>query len=304
MNPKAPSRSAFSITELFVVIAIVLVVLGLLLPAVQKVRSTAYQTDCGNRLRQIGLALHGHNDSMNRLPAGSSDASGGATAQVAWLTFILPWIEQSSLWGKTEQALRSRLPFHTNPPHVGLNVVIPTYICPLDFRLVIPQYIDNYGFEVAFTSFLGVQGTASGANDGVLFYGSRIRLTDVVDGLSNTLMAGERPPSADLEFGWWYGGSGISTGGGTWPNGTADMVLGVRETLIGSNSYGCTPGSYHFTAGNLANQCDMFHFWSLHPGGAHFLMADSSIRFLSYSADAILPALATRNGSEPVALPD
>jgi prepilin-type processing-associated H-X9-DG protein len=133
----------------------------------------------------------------------------------------------------------------------------------------------------------------------VLFLDSHVRLADITDGTSCTLMAGERPPSADCWYGWWYAGYGQA---GT---GSADMLLGARERNLGGPYVSsCPPGPYRFQAGRVENQCDLFHFWSLHPGGAHFLFADGSVRFLAYSAADILPALATRAGGEAVSLPD
>jgi prepilin-type processing-associated H-X9-DG protein len=122
-------------------------------------------------------------------------------------------------------------------------------------------------------------------------------LAGIRDGASQTIMVGERPPSTDLEFGWWYAGSGQSQ-----LSGSGDMVLGVRE--LNKRIPSCDAGPYSFTPGRLDNQCDMFHFWSLHSGGAHFLMADGSVHFLRYDADPIMPALASRNGGEIVSLPD
>jgi prepilin-type processing-associated H-X9-DG protein len=80
------------------------------------------------------------------------------------------------------------------------------------------------------------------------------------------------------------------------------MVLGVRERNV-EGVVGCLPGPYAYGRGRLSNQCDQFHFWSLHVDGAHFLFADGSVRFLSYSADGVLPALATRAGGEVVEVP-
>jgi prepilin-type processing-associated H-X9-DG protein len=113
-------------------------------------------------------------------------------------------------------------------------------------------------------------------------------------------VAGERPPSADFWYGWWYAGFGQA---GT---GSGDMLLGVRERNRGGYiyTYFCAPGPYSFSPGRFDNQCDLFHFWSPHPGGAHFLFGDGSARFLGYAADPILPALATRAGGEVAALPD
>src|SRR5262249_28649516 len=100
---------------------------------------------------------------------------------------------------------------------------------------------------------------------------------------SQTVMVGERPPSADFRYGWWYAGDGQGD------TGSADMLLGVRERNMADDDTfrGCPAGPYNFKAGELANQCDALHFWSLHAGGAHFLFADGSVHFLSYSADHI-----------------
>jgi prepilin-type processing-associated H-X9-DG protein len=129
---------------------------------------------------------------------------------------------------------------------------------------------------------------------------SRVRYADILDGLSNTLMVGERPPSADLWEGWWYAGWGCDG------EGRADMVLGVRDGSSGCylSLTECPRKPAGFIRGNIKNNCDSLHFWSFHPGGANFLFCDGSVRFLSYSADPLLPALATRAGSEQVALPD
>jgi len=105
--------------------------------------------------------------------------------------------------------------------------------------------------------------------------------------------------SADFWYGWWYAGFGQR---GT---GSADLLLGVRERNVGGGYVSsCPPGPYHFQPGCVDQQCDLFHFWRLHPGGAHFLYADGSVHFLTYEADRVLPALATRAGGEVVELPD
>ena len=100
----------------------------------------------------------------------------------------------------------------------------------------------------------------------------------------------------DSNFG--FAGAGSTFGGFT---GSADMILGVQEQNILLVTVGsCPPGTYTFTDGRMSNQCDMFHFWSLHSGGAHFLFADGSVHFLSYAAAPMLPALASRAGGEAV----
>ena len=158
---------------------------------------------------------------------------------------------------------------------------------------------ESHGKQVAFSSYLGLGGSDLRSADGVVYCNSNVRLADIRDGLSSTLLAGERPPSADLFFGWWYAGYGQRGTGST------DMTLGVREVNVrGPRFSGCAPGPYHFARGQLSNQCDQFHFWSLHAGGANFAFCDGSVRFLGYAADSVLPALATRAGGEVAVIPD
>jgi len=210
---------------------------------------------------------------------------------------LLPYVEQDNLWRVTTAAFQTdRFPFD-NPPHAGLATVVPLFLCPADGRLDAPQVVRNY--LVAFTSYLGVEGTNQTSRDGLLYQDSAVRFTDITDGTGNTLLVGERPPSVDLLYGWWYTGAGQDS------TGSADMVLGVRERNSAGSAYGgCPRGPYHFTPGNILNPCDAFHFWSPHGNGAHFLYGDGSVHFLSYAADPLLPALATRAGGEPVQPPD
>jgi prepilin-type processing-associated H-X9-DG protein len=136
-----------------------------------------------------------------------------------------------------------------------------------------------------------------------------VRLADVTDGASNTLLVGERPPASDLLFGWWFAGSGLDG------SGSGDVVLGARDTELVSYLENTNWGLLaHYRQckgkmkvglhpGQISNHCDQTHFWSLHAGGSNFLLADGSVRFLNYEADSLLPALATRKGGEAVSLP-
>src|SRR5262249_20575983 len=127
--------------------------------------------------------------------------------------------------------------------------------------------------------------------NGILYWTSKVRIADVTDGTSNTLLVGERPPSVDLYYGWWFAGAGWDG------SGEGDVVLGARAYNYAA-SIGCPASSVGFQQGDLKNPCDQAHFWSLHIGGANFLFADGSVRFLTYSANSILPALCSRNGGE------
>jgi prepilin-type N-terminal cleavage/methylation domain-containing protein len=294
-------RSAVTLLELLVVLAIIGVLLALLLPAVQRARDAAARIKCANNLHQIGLAVHQYHDTMGSLPPGirTPAVKNQPYPFSSWLTALLPYLEQGSLWNATVAAYRqSRSPYR-NPPHVGLATIIPTFACPADPRANQVQFAPRDKFHVALTCYLGVEGQNLYSYDGVLFCDSAIRFADISDGTSNTLLAGERPASADLQFGWWYAGAGQRF------TGSAEMILGVREQNVMRVTKGsCPPGTYSYARGSLSNQCDMYHFWSPHIGGSFFLFADGSAHFLGYDAVSVLPALASRAGGETATLPD
>ena len=287
---------AYTLVELLVCIAIFSVLVGLLLPAVQKARAAVQRTTCENNLRQIGIALHGYHDTHESFPSGVRGPLSGSYPFMSWNAAILPYLGQGNLWNSIRGAYLQNPNFLAIPPHLHRGTVVTTFACPADPRSLSPAS-KLLPLEIAFTSYLGIEGTDFRREDGVLFLDSTIRMTDIVDGTSNTLLVGERPPSADEKLGWWYAGWGQSQ------DGSAEMVLGVSELNVSYPQ--CFRGPYRFGQGRINNQCDCFHFWSLHPGGgANFLLADGSIHFLSYSAASVMPALATRAGGEAVSLSD
>ena len=289
-----PRRRGFTLLELLVVVAIIAILIGLMVPAVQRIRAAAARTECSNHLRQIGLAAHQYHDTARQFPSGMYSQKGKSPYRLSsWLTHLLPFVEQGPLWKETQQAYQLINNPFKNPPHFALATVVPLFTCPADGRAGDVQFAPRDKIYVAMTSYLGVSGKDLTTTDGVLFRDSKVRIADITDGTSNTLFAGERPPSADFQFGWWYAGIGQRF------TGSADMILGVQEQnklVITKGS--CPPGTYQFAPGTPSNQCDMFHFWSPHSGGANFLFADGSVHFLAYSAAPILPALASRAGGE------
>src|SRR5437899_1379127 len=296
---------AFTLIELLVAIGVMAILTGLLLAAVQRVREAAARAKCQHNVRQLALALHQYHDTNGAFPTGHRPLSLFASGRMplsGWTLSILPFLEQQALYDQAVAAYwKSWLPFN-NPPHTGLSTVVSVFTCPSDGRVATPQIAQRSKYLVAFTSYLGVSGLDSiTARDGMLFQSSRTGFADAVDGSSNTLLLGERPPSADFQFGWWYAGVGQRL------TGSADLVLGVREPNLQPIVTGspCGPGKYPFMpASGVNDPCGMFHFWSPHTGGANFAFADGSVRFLRYSADPIMPALATRAGGEAVSVPD
>ncbi len=174
------------------------------------------------------------------------------------------------------------------------------------------------GRRVALTSYFGVAGSGDGielyrpptrAYDGRGMFVERagVGFAEVRDGLSNTLLLGERPPDPHFESGWWY------TANGNTPL-PAQPVLAV--TTISNPVLGCQPngreenlnygevsGAFVYGPGRADNRCDALHFWSWHLGGANWALADGSVRFFPYSARPVLKALSTRAAGEVVALP-
>lgn len=273
---------------------------GLLLAAVQQVRATANKTSCLNNLRQVSLALHHYHNQAGSLPAGFSYRNGKSPTPLAsWEIAILPMMEQVAVYNQSEADFKSSPDFSEPPVHKGLSTFIRSYVCPADSRILQPVREPQTSLVVAFTSYLGVSGRFTQEPDGVLFIDSKIRFDEILDGLSNTLSVGERPPSSDLRRGWWYGGLGQSVL--TRPTGSTDMILGVRELNFEShNRYGCPPGPFPFKSHRFDDSCAHYQFWSPHSGGAHFAFCDGSVQFLRYEADSILPTLATRAGRDKV----
>jgi prepilin-type N-terminal cleavage/methylation domain-containing protein/prepilin-type processing-associated H-X9-DG protein len=312
-------RDGFTLIEVLVVIAILGVLVGMLLPAVQKTREAAARIQCANNLRQTALALHSYHDARKKLPMGvmfpaSTDRQAESVYVYnywSWMAQLMPFVEQENLYKQADAHARRNFgnpsrfswwpwgdfwttpQFATAQPNPALGVRLDVYSCPSDSRALQATYLVGDGLLVAFTSYQGVSGAGNGRTDGLLFFRSAVRFMDITDGASNTLAIGERPPSADLQYGWWFAGSG-------WDGyGSGDVVLGARETFAAS-FLGCPADRVGLQPGNVNDTCDQLHFWSLHPGGANFALADGSVRFLPYSTNNILSALCTRSGGEVV----
>ena len=290
-------RPALTLVEILVATAIIAILLGLTLSAVQQARAAAARTACANNLRQIALALHSYHGTAGRLPPGIRVRK-DPFPFMSWDTRLLPYLEHQAAWDEAVEDFR-RQPLFTSPvPHRNLARPLPVLLCPADTRAV---GTTDEGIAAAFTYYLGVTGRFGGEGGGLLYRDSTVRLGDITDGASQTLMIGERPPSPDFHFGWWYAGAGQDRS--NW-DGSADSLLAVREFNRTFRAPTCPRGPYSFQPSSSDDMCGTFHFWSQHVGGAHFAFADGSVRFLRYTADEIMPALATRAGGETATTPD
>ena len=292
-------RRAFTLIELLVVIAIIAILIGLLIPAVQKVREAAARLSCQNNLKQLGLACHSFHDANEGFPSGCYTA-GGPLQWTTWATELLPYLEQGSLWTQTYAWLKANPGFPWEAGNPSVAFVSPLFICPSNIRpTTISAAAMGLNTPVSLTSYLGNSGTSSNnplSADGVLYANSSVKLGDIKDGTSRTILLGERPASANLLYGWWPAASGSGAGDGDCVLGSRDVALTVVFGALATN-VGLQP-----PAGPNV-QADGAHWWSFHPGGANFLYCDGSVHYLPYSANNVLPQLCTRAGGEVFTLP-
>jgi prepilin-type N-terminal cleavage/methylation domain-containing protein/prepilin-type processing-associated H-X9-DG protein len=309
-------RPGFTLIELLVVIAIIAILIGLLMPAVQKVREAANRAKCESNLKQIALACHSYHDARGKLPDGVVYTY--PFYYWSWLAQILPFHDGQPLYSQASNWAWQGAPYQwawwpwgdfwdnpmNTPPNPALGQTVQLYLCPSDPRSLIAQTDPNPDFPMpvtlAFTSYKGVTGISGDFSNvgntaglGTIYWQSGVRFAKIMDGLSATLLIGENPPSKDLEFGWWFAGAGFDG------SGVGDVVLGARELNYAAYK-GCPPTAVNFQPGNVDVPCDQVHFWSMHVSGANFAFADGSVRFLNYAANNVLPALATRAGGEAV----
>lgn len=306
-----PSRTAFTLVELLVVIAIIGVLVALLLPAVQAAREAARASQCKNHLRQLGLALHQYHDVSGRLPPGWVANRPEGVPGWGWAAATLSFLEQRSL----QEQIHRNLPIADPANQLAREAVVAVFLCPSDpqprIGLIFGGAEDDHAdhdhdedhdadhgpagdpasrsiehglplLRMARSNYVGVFGVteieaAPAAGEGAFFYLSRVRFAEFRDGLSNTLLVGERD---------------ARQGNSLW----AGVVQGANAAMarvVGVADHPPNDPHHHFE-----------DFASLHPGGVHFLYADGHVTRINNSIDlATYQALCTRDGGEAITPP-
>lgn len=284
-------RRAFTLVEILVVIAVIGILIALLLPAVQAAREASRAASCKNNLKQLGLALHMYHDIHRRLPTGWEASPGPDDPNGwGWAAAILPQLEQRNV----QAIIQANLPIDHPSNQQARESVVPTYICPtdiLDSTFVIhggaddefanQDQIGTPMFLVGKSNYAGVFGLSEiedvpSAGEGVFYHNSRLTFASVSDGLSNTLLIGER---------------GSRLGSSVW-TGVIPGANNAKARIVGSADHTPNHPDHHFD-----------DFSSFHPQGVHFLVGDGSVQRINDQINpAVYRAMVTRSGGEVVSM--
>jgi prepilin-type N-terminal cleavage/methylation domain-containing protein/prepilin-type processing-associated H-X9-DG protein len=293
-----PRRTAFTLIELLVVIAIIAILIALLVPAVQKVREAAARTECQNALKNVALAAQNYHSVYKAFPPGFVTLPVAQNNGV--FIALLPYVEQGPVYNKWVFTPAGKQNWGTvaNASTHGAANVVPAYFCPTGCGAPVRGYEQWSGYDMGITCFLANAGTRSysaQAKDGVFFENSKVRITDITDGSSNTLLFGERNYKEP--------GNGGACTVDTWDWGAWGAATGVIYDM--GDTHGSSAVPINSVCGPSINQDDRLNaFGSLHVGGANFAFADGTVRLLPTNTSLItLQALSTRAGNEPVQVP-
>jgi len=257
----------FTLIELLVVIAIIAILIALLLPAVQAAREAARRSTCKNNLMQIGLAVQNYEAAFEMLPPGTVNASGpiSSTEQgyhMSWISQILPHLEENNVYSHIDFGVGAYDP--KNAPVRAQ--VIRVLICPSDFM---PSKASDAALASYASAHNDVETPIDVSNNGVFYLNSSTRFHHITDGASNTIFHGERVLLKD-DLGWISGTRSTLRNAGT----------KINDGIPGSNYTTATP-----PAQPAANEVGGFS--SRHAGGAHFVMGDGRVTFLSENVDIV-----------------
>ena len=295
------SSKGFTLIELLVVIAIIAVLIALLLPAVQQAREAARRTQCRNNMHQIVLALHNYHDAHSSFPIGDMGyASGmyaggyvGCIQQGTWPVAILPYIDETSLYNAINLGDNATSPANTT----SSSQVLAQYLCPSNAN---PTLLGNNQGLIHYLGNAGMGGHTNAATDtyknGVFYSwdrGSTVRIRDIRDGTSNTLLLGESGEAGNTTL---YGTNRHNF----WSEACARCNCNNARPVVSSAHYRINANYAEIVADGSANK--RFHaFGSYHEGGAFFAFCDGNVRFLSENLDmSTFRALSTRANNEIV----